>query len=127
MRGSMTVEAAYLFPFCFLILGIVCYFGVFEYNRSVLKTTGYECVLHVMEQREKSDQLLQEELLRLIKQTAEERVLGMADLKVSVKFTASKISVSISGDHTMLRVPMEVTVVYERIFPELTLRLLQGI
>ena len=37
MKGSLTVEAAFVFPFCFLVIGIVCLLGVFLYNQAVLK------------------------------------------------------------------------------------------
>lgn len=127
MKGSMTVEAAYIFPFCFLVLGVICYLGIFAYDQAVLRMTGYECVLQVTEQREEGDEALQTELQRLTEQTAQERILGLRDLKVSVKLTATKISMTFSGLQTMLQVPMEVSVVYDRVFPELTLRLLQGI
>lgn len=126
MRGSLTVEAAYIFPLCFLILGIICYLGIFEYNRAVLKMTGYECILKTMEESHQSDDYLKEQLLRKVEETAKERTLGMMDLKAAAKITASKVSVSLQGVQSMLLVPLEVTVVYERTFPELTLRLRKG-
>ena len=45
MKGNLTIEAAYLFPFCFFILSLICYLGIFLYNHAVLELTGYECVL----------------------------------------------------------------------------------
>lgn len=127
VKGSMTIEAAYLVPFTVFVLMIVCYLAVFEYDKAVLKETGYECILRSMEQRQMDDGQLQEVLLERLEQTAKERVLDVNDLEVSVQFTVSGISVSFSGTQTMLKVPVEVTVVYDRIFPEQTLRLLQGI
>lgn len=126
MRGSMTVEASYIFPFCFVVIVIVCYLGIFEYNQAVLKMTGYECILHTMEGREESEELLKENLLKRAEQMAKTRVLGIKDLEVSVKMTASKISVSYRCRQTMLEVPLAVTAVYERTYPEVTLRLLSG-
>lgn len=126
MKGSLTVEAAYIFPFCFLIIGIVCYLGIFEYNRAVLKMTGYECILQTMEERDGAEEAFQENLLRRARQAAKERTFGMTDLEVSAKITTSKISVSLQGIQTMIQTPLEVTVVYERTFPELTLRLMAG-
>lgn len=127
VKGSMTVEAAYLFPFCFLIIGIVCYLGVFSYNQAVLKMTGYECILLVTEQKTESDEALRKEILRLTQQTAKERVLGVSELNVTVKLTATKISVVCTGVQTMLNVPVRAEAVYERVYPEQTLRILQGI
>ena len=34
MKGNVTIEAAYLFPFCFLVLGLICYLGIFLYNQA---------------------------------------------------------------------------------------------
>lgn len=127
MKGSMTVEASYIFPFCFLVIGIVCYLGIFQYNQAVLKMTGYECILQTMEEREESEELFKENLLRRAEQSAKDRTLGVKELNVSVKMTASKISVSYSCMQKMLEVPLGVTAVYERTNPELTLRLAAGI
>lgn len=127
VKGSMTVEAAYLFPFCFLIIGIVCYLGVFSYNQAVLKMTGYECILLVTEHKTQSDEALRKEILRLTEQTAKERVLGVSELNVTVKLTATKISVVCTGVQAMLNVPVSAEAVYERVYPEQTLRILQGI
>lgn len=124
MKGSLTIEAAYIFPLCFLILGIVCYLGIYEYNRAVLKMTGYECILQTME--ESDEDCFKENLLRRAELAAKERTFGMVDLKTSAKITATKVSVSIQGEQRMLQVPLEVTVIYERTFPELTLRMMKG-
>lgn len=126
MKGSMTVEASYIFPFCLVVIGIVCYLGIFEYNQAVLKMTGYECILQVMAEKDEPEEFLKEKMFNTAEQTASARVLGITDLNVSVKMTASNISVSYSGKQSMLDVPVEVTVVYERTYPELTLRLLSG-
>ena len=120
----MTIEAAYIFPLCFLILGIVCYLGIYEYNRAVLKMAGYECILQTMEERD--EDCFKENLLRRAELAAKERTFGMVDLKTSAKITATKDSVSIQGEQRMLQVPLEVTVIYERTFPELTLRMMKG-
>lgn len=126
MKGSMTVEASYVFPFCFLIILIVCHLGIFEYNRAVLKMTGYECILQTMELREESEKVMEENLLKRAGETAAGRVLGVRNLETKVKMTASKISVSYSGNQSILKVPFDITAVYERTYPELTLRLLSG-
>ena len=62
MKGNLTIEAAYLFPFCFFILSLICYLGIFLYNQAVLELTGYECVLQTMEEREIRDELFREKL-----------------------------------------------------------------
>lgn len=127
MKGSLTVEAAYIFPLCFLVLGIVCYLGIYEYNRAVLKMTGYECILQTMEERDEDEDGFKENLLRRAEQAAKERTFGMVNLKTSAKITASKVSISLQGVQTIFQAPLEVTVVYERTFPELTLRMMKEI
>lgn len=127
MKGSLTVEAAYIFSFCFLILGIICYLGVFEYNRTVLKMTAYECILRSMEEDYHSDDSLKEILLKRLGDALQERTLGMEDCKVVAKITATKVCVSLQGSQKVLQVPLEVTVLYERIFPERILRVKKGI
>lgn len=82
MKGSMTVEASYVFPFCFLIILIVCHLGIFEYNRAVLKMTGYECILQTMELREESEKVMEENLLKRAGETAAGRVLGVRNLEI---------------------------------------------
>lgn len=123
MKGSMTVEGAYIFPFCLIIIVIVCCLGIFRYNAAVLKITGYECILNTMGDMEEENDLLEENLLRNAQRDASQRALAMKDLKASVKVTASKISVKYSGTQALLNIPLEVKVVYERTFPERTLRL----
>lgn len=126
MKGSMTLEASYVFPFCFLVIAIVCSLGIFKYNQAVFKISGYESILQTMEAREESEENWKDHLLKKAEQIAQARVLGVKDLKTSVKMTTSKISVSYSGTQRLLMLPIEVTVVYERTYPELTLRLLSG-
>lgn len=127
MKGSLTIEAAYIYPFCFLIIGIVCALGIYQYNQAVLEMTGYECILQTMEERELEEEIFKENLLRRVKQEAADRTLGIKDLQVSLKMTPSKISINYKGRQTILDAPMEVTVVYERTYPELTLKLIKGI
>lgn len=126
MKGNMTVEASYIFPFCFLVIAIVCYLGIFTYNQAVLKITGYESILQTMEMREESEQSLREMILTRAEQTAKKRVLGVKDLEAEVKITAAKIMVSYSGSQSVLQIPLKATAVYERIYPEMTLRLISG-
>ena len=126
MKGSITVEAAYIVPCCIFILGILCYLGIFVYNQAVLKMTGYEHILHAIEEGVSEEHVFQETLMKKTKETANERTLGVKDLEVIVKMTATKISVSFEGMQNALGVPLEVTSVYERIYPETTLRLRVG-
>lgn len=123
MKGTLTVEASYLFPFCFWIIGVVCFLGIFIYNQAVLKMTGYECILQSFDEAEMT--VLEETLLENAQKCAEERVLAVKNLEVTVKSGISKISVSYHGTQTMLNIPLEVTVVCEKIFPERTLRLIK--
>lgn len=126
MKASMTVEASVVMPFCFLVIAIVCCLGVFQYNQAILKLTGYECMVHSMELREESESLLKENIRKRAEETGKARTLGIQNLEVSVSVTASKISVTYSADQSLLRLPLKVTTVYERVYPELTLRLLSG-
>lgn len=123
MKGSMTVEAAYIFPLCLMIIAIVCCLGIFQYNTAVLKITGYNCILNTMGDLVEDNEFLEENLLQNAQKTASQRVLAIKDLKTSVKVTASKISVKYSGTQTLLNIPLEVISIYERTFPELTLRM----
>ena len=120
------MEASLVFPFCFLVIAIVCCLGIFKYNQAVLKLTGYECVVHTMELRGESEQVLRETIKGRAEQMAKERALGVENLETSVKVTTSKILVTYSGNQSLLRLPLKVNVVYERVYPEQTLRLLTG-
>ena len=126
MKGSVTIEAAYIFPFCFLIIVIICYLGIFVYNRSILKTTGYESVLWAVESTELSKKDFKQHLVKSAEQTAKTRVLGMESLNAKAEITTSKIRLTFYGMHAMFDLPLEVTVVYERTYPEKTLRSLRG-
>lgn len=121
MKGTLTMEASYLFPFCFWVIGMVCFLGIFSYNQTVLKMTGYECILQALDESEMV--VLEESFSKNVQKCAQERVLAVKNLEVTVKSSISQISVSYHGNQTMLNIPLEVTVVYEKIFPERTLRL----
>lgn len=127
MKGSVTVEAAYIFPFCFIIIAIVCCLGIFQYNLAVLKMTGYECILCTVGELEEGSEFSEDNLAQSAETSARNRILAIRDLETSVKVTASKISVKYSGTQFLLNIPFEVMAVYERTFPELTLRLTHGI
>lgn len=126
MRGSVTIEASYIFPFCFLVIAIVCYLGIFKYNQSVLKMTGYECILQTMNENDLSKEDLQQTIVKRAEQTARARVLGVKELNAVVKMTVSKISVTFQGSQRLFALPLNITAVYERTYPEQTLRLLPG-
>lgn len=126
MKGSLTVEASLVLPFCFFVIAIVCSLGIFQYNQAVLEVTGYECLIHTMELREDSEKFWQESIKKLAEETAKERLLGVEELSATVKITASKIIVNYRGNQSFLKLPLEVTVIYERVHPELTFRLLSG-
>lgn len=126
MKASMTVEASFIIPFCFVVIMITCYLGVFLYNQSVLKMTGYECILRTMDERELQENLLKDNLMHRAKEFGEARTLGVKNLNVSVKMTATKISLTYSCVQNVLESPIEVTVNYSRVYPEMTLRLAKG-
>ena len=123
MKGSLTVEASLVFPFCFVVIGIVCFLGIFLYDQTVLKLTGYECILQVIEQESTDIENFKNNLQNQVKETGALRTLAIADLQANVKISTSKISVSFSGKQKLLNLPLEMSVVYEKVFPELTLRL----
>ncbi len=123
MKASVTVEASLIVPMCFVIIMIICYLGIFQYNQSVLKLTGYECILRTMEEREQDLSLVKDNLLHRAKEYGEERTLAVKNLNVSVKMTATKISLTYSCVQLILESPIEITVNYERVYPELTLRM----
>lgn len=127
MKGNLTIEAAYLFPFCFFILSLICYLGIFLYNQAVLELTGYECVLQTMEEREIRDELFREKLYERAKEAAQERTFGVQELQITLKVTASKIAINYKGIQSAIGVPMNVDVVYEKTNPEQALRLIKGI
>lgn len=127
MKGSLTVEASCIFPFCFVVIAIICYLGIHQYNQAVLEMTGYECILQTMEERNEEESVFKENLLRRARQAAADRIVGVNDLKTSLNMTASKISLSYEGTQTIFDIAFKVTVVYERVYPELTLRFTDGI
>ncbi len=122
MKGSMTVEAAYVFPFCFFMLLLVFELGIFLYDQSVLKLTAGECVLKVMEE-EKTESQIKEELERLILENGAERTLGTEELQVEIRSTAKRLLVTCKGEFSALGVRMETVTEYEKCSPENTLRL----
>ena len=126
MRGSLTVEASCIFPFCFLIIFFICYLGIYQYNLAVLKTSGYECILRSMEERELDKEFFIEHLLQRAKELADARTIGVKNLDVSVKLTSSTILLTYNGTQSVLDSPMEVTATYTRIYPELILRMERG-
>lgn len=126
MKGSMTIEASYIFPFCFLIIAIVCYLGIFQYNQAVLKATGYECILQVIDEEDLDEEVLQQTIVKKAEQMAKTRVLGVKELNAVVKITASKILVTFHGSQRVFDLNLNITAVYERTYPEMTLRLLSG-
>jgi len=125
MKGSLTVEAAFVFPFCFLVIGTVCMLGVFLYNQAVLKMTGYECILRTMEEREQGEEYFLENLLQRAEESGKARTLGIENLNAMVRITASKVSLKYQCVQTLLNLPIEISIVCDRVYPELSLRLMQ--
>lgn len=127
MKGSLTVEAAFVFPFCFLIIGIIYALGIFLYNQSVLKLTGYECIVQTMEDRDQKEEILLETLLQRAEETGKSRTLGIDDLNAIVRITATKITLKYQCVQRILNLPMEVSIVCDRVYPEMSLRLMREI
>jgi hypothetical protein len=127
MKGSLTVEAAFVFPFCFLIIGIIYALGIFLYNQSVLKLTGYECIVQTMEDRDQKEEILLETLLQRAEETGKSRTLGIENLNAIVRITATKITLKYQCVQRILNLPMEVSVVCDRVYPEMSLRLMREI
>ena len=125
MKGSMTVEAALVFPFCFFVLAIIGCLGVYKYNQSVLKLSGYECVVRTMEERNLEEQIFKENFSRRMLDAAQNRTLGMKDFVISFKISATKLLVKIKGVQKLLNLPVEAEVVYQRVHPERALQLLR--
>lgn len=123
MKGSLTVEASLVFPFCLMVIGIVCLLGVFLYDQVVLKITGYECILQTMEQEAISEEAFLGTLKKQAEITARNRTLMLADLQADVKISTSKITLSYQGKQKLWELPINTTIVYQKVFPELTLRL----
>ena len=123
MRGSLTVEASFVVPFCIIVIFIICQLGIYQYDREVLKMTGYECILKTIETETLKDSDFCEVLQNRALEAARERVLGVKDLSVAAKTTNSKVSITFRGIETMLETPLEVSAVYETVYPELTLQL----
>ena len=125
MKGSMTVEAALVFPFCFFVLAIIGCLVVYKYNQSVLKLSGYECVVRTMEERNLEEQIFKENFSRRMLDAAQNRTLGLKDFEISIKISATKLLVKIKGVQKLLNLPVEAEVVYQRVHPERALQLLR--
>ena len=123
MKGSLTVEASYIIPFCMVVMLILCQLGIYQYNREVFKITGYECILKTMEDANVEKERISEELQKRTMELITERMIGVEDLKVTVKITMTKISVTLEGVQKMLNSPLNVNVTYERCHPETSLRI----
>lgn len=119
MKAGITVEASYIFPMSFLILAIVCFLGIFQYDQAVLKMTGYECILRSLERDEEAS--MESTLHRRAQSLAEERVLALHALQTEVKVTKNRVSVAYQGVLGVLKIPVKIIVSYERTDPEQTL------
>lgn len=123
MRGSMTVEASYVFSLCFLIIGALCVLGMYAYNCSVLKMTGYECILKTREEREQGQSIMYENLLLRAKEHGNARTFGVINLDTSLKMSSTTISLTYEGVQSILHLPLKITATYECTSPEKVLRI----
>lgn len=123
MKGSLTVEAAFVFPFCFAVIGVICYLGVFGYNQAVLKLTAYECILQSLENRELDDKSFERELTELLQRKAEGRMLTLENIQTSVKVTGFYITAEFRAVQKMIfSQPVQAEVTYRKTYPEKVLR-----
>ncbi len=127
MKGSMTVEASCIFPFCFGIIGVICLLGIYQYDVAVLKMTGYECILQTLEERNLTDVQFQSQLLERAGEAGKERIFCVRELDTELKMTTSKIVLNYQGTQSVLGVPFEVTVTYHKVHPEMTLWITRGV
>lgn len=117
MKGSMTIEAAYLFPMIFLILGIVCFLGIYQYDRAVFEMTACECILKSTEQ-ELPESTLKELMYERAQSAAQERALGVKQLHTEVYVTSSSVTVTYQCIMNIFEIPLKVTVSHEQVDPE---------
>ena len=124
MKGSLTVEASFVLPLCFLFVGLILYLGLYQYNEAVLRMTGYECILQTVERLGESELEFRECLIQNAENAAKVRTLGTDRIEVTVKTTPARILMTYRCRQAVfLETDMEVTVFYDRIYPERTLRL----
>ncbi len=127
MKGSLTVEASFIFPFCFVVIVVICLLGIYQYDKAVLKMTGYECILQTMEERNLTDAEFQKQLLKRAEDAGKERIFCVKQLDTKIQITATKIALSYQGTQSMLGIPIEVTVTYQKVHPEMTLWMTRGV
>lgn len=123
MKGSLTVEASMIVPLTILIIVLICQLGIYQYDCAVMKMTGYECILEMMDKENKKSEHLKEELQSLANETAKDRCFGIMELETSVKITDSKVKLSYQGKQGMIQIPFYISVIYERCDPEFVLRI----
>lgn len=125
MKGGLTIEAAWILPFCFAVIGIICCLGVYEYDCAVLKMIGCGCVLEASDSIAGNYGEKERELLETLREQAEAGTLALKNIEVTMKKTNTKILVTYRAVSDFFEIPVEVSVVYERVFPELFLRMLE--
>ena len=124
MKGSLTVEASFVIPLCFLFLGVIFYLGIYQYNQAVLQMTGYECILQNADRLAESEKQFRECLMQHAEDAAKMRTLGISEMEAIVKITPARVLLTYRCRQQMiLETDLEVTAAYERIYPELILRL----
>ena len=127
MKGNLTVEASYILPLCLFMIAILGQLGIYQYDREVLKLTGYECILKTVEDVDVTEETMKQNLEKRALENAMARLVGIKDLKVDAKITVSKILLTFQGVHCIFDSPLEVKIVYERVSPEVTLRMTRDV
>ena len=80
-----------------------------------------------MEDRDQKEEILLETLLQRAEETGKSRTLGIENLNAIVRITATKITLKYQCVQRILNLPMEVSVVCDRVYPEMSLRLMREI
>ncbi len=124
MKGSMTIEAAYVIPLSFAVIGVICILGLFQYNRVVLTLTGQECILQIMDERDLEEQGMKVKLLELASCQAEKRTFGLTEVTEEVQMAGGQIVLIYRAKQSVfIDLPLEVKIFYRRVFPEELLRI----
>lgn len=102
MRGSITVEASLIMPFCLAVIGVFSWLGVFQYNRAVMKLTACEYIVRFAEQRMQERDEFVRELTGKLEQAAEERTLALREIRASVKVTGSTVVAELNAEQRII-------------------------
>lgn len=119
MKGSLTVEAALVIPFSFMILGVICLLGVFQYNQAVVFITGRSYMYEVLDYREHGNAFMEQYLEEQVKAALAERTIGLKEIQVEAKVSTGKIYLHCGGQQKILfSLSVEKELEKIRLYPE---------